>query len=239
MAEPEHIVEAAARLLAPQDLAGQRVVVSAGGTCEDLDPVRFLSNRSTGKMGYAVARAAWRRGAEVVLVSAPTSLATPLGVERVDVRSAQQMCDAVLGASESAQVTVMAAAVADYRPVERADHKLKKEGWGDRPVLELERTTDILATLGSQPERPFLVGFAAETEDMARAAADKRRAKGCDLLVGNDVAAPERGFGAETNEVLLLWEGGERRLSLASKDDIAWGICDAIVERLGTGGSRE
>ncbi|MBP1688754.1 MAG: phosphopantothenoylcysteine decarboxylase, partial [Deltaproteobacteria bacterium] len=185
------------RAVTPQDLAGERVLVTAGPNREALDPVRFISNRSTGKMGFALAEAAWRRGAEVRLVAGPTALPTPHGVWRHDVITAEDMRQAVLAEAASATIILMAAAVADYRPATVAQQKLKK---GEGPmVLELERTTDILAELAVRKTTQILVGFAAETEQVTANAERKLIAKNLDLIVANDVAASNTGFAVDTN----------------------------------------
>ena len=232
LSEPEDISEAAAAILAPQDLAGTHVVISAGGTQEDIDPVRFLGNRSTGKMGYALARAAARRGAQVTLVSGPSCENVLRGVRLVSVRSASEMDGAVQQASATADVVVMAAAVADYRPEQQANHKLKKSSWGAEPSIVLTRTVDILASLGASRSgrRPFLVGFAAETEAIAEAAQGKLVRKRCDMIVANDVGRSDRGLGSDNNAVELFCASGHRSfLALASKDSIAHGIFDQVL----------
>ncbi|MDY0003907.1 MAG: bifunctional phosphopantothenoylcysteine decarboxylase/phosphopantothenate--cysteine ligase CoaBC [Polyangia bacterium] len=235
MAEPDRILEAAEAALAPQDLVRMKVLVTAGATREALDPVRFLSNHSTGKMGFALARAAASRGAKVVLVSGPTSLPTPLGVERVDVLSAEEMASAVLGRSRSQDVIVKAAAVTDWRPATPAPRKLKKGPGGGAERLILERTPDILASLGGSRRggRPILVGFAAETGDPTAEAERKLEAKGCDLVVGNDVTAEGAGFGADTNRVVIVGRGGPpEQLPLASKATIAHALWDRVATLL-------
>jgi phosphopantothenoylcysteine decarboxylase / phosphopantothenate---cysteine ligase len=234
MSEPEEIIAAARLLLARNgDLAGRRVVVSAGGTHEAIDPVRFIGNLSSGKMGYALASAASDRGARVTLVAAPTALADPYGVEVVHVTSADQMRDAVLHAVQAAgaDVLVMAAAVADYRPGETRPQKIKKSG--ERLTLELVRTPDILsevAGLRSAGRGPRVVaGFAAETEDLLANARAKLERKRLDLIVANDVSAPDAGFGVDTNQVTLLWaDGTVEPLPLMSKDDVAHAIWDHV-----------
>jgi phosphopantothenoylcysteine decarboxylase/phosphopantothenate--cysteine ligase len=202
MIEPGEIAAAAARALARGDLDGRRVLVTAGPTWEPIDPVRFVGNRSTGKMGFAIAAAAARRGAQVTLVAGPAALATPPGVRRVDVETARQMREATLAALPGTHILVMTAAVADYRPREEAATKLKKETWGAAPTVELVQNPDILAELRGRA--PVVVGFAAETDDVERRAVAKRRAKGCDLLVANDVSEPGSGFGTDTNRVLII-----------------------------------
>lgn len=211
------------------DLAGQTIVVSAGGTQEAIDPVRVITNHSSGKMGYAVAEAARDRGARVVLVAAPTSLDDPAALQVVKVRSAAEMRDAVLEAVKGADALVMAAAVADYQPANVADQKIKK----DRSALtiDLERTPDILA----EAQGSFLrIGFAAETEELLTNARDKLERKALDLIVANDVTAEGSGFGADTNKVILVGKSGEvEDLPLMSKHDVAHRILDRVTALLG------
>jgi phosphopantothenoylcysteine decarboxylase/phosphopantothenate--cysteine ligase len=236
LAEPPDIVEAATRLLTEQDLDGRRVVVSAGPTHEALDPVRFLGNRSTGKMGYAVAAAASRRGASVCLVSGPTSLEAIPGVDRVDVVSARDMAEAVNKYASDADVVVMAAAVADFRPRVTSEQKLKKDelaGFGEVSV-ELEENPDILAGLGEAREgnKPLLVGFAAETESVLDNARKKLDTKKCDMVVANDVSQPDAGFAADTNRVTLVTRNAADDLPLSDKSDVAHSILNRVVTML-------
>ncbi|MGC8878019.1 MAG: bifunctional phosphopantothenoylcysteine decarboxylase/phosphopantothenate--cysteine ligase CoaBC [Anaerolineae bacterium] len=232
MSEPEDIIAATRLVLARNgDLAGRRVVVSAGGTREAIDPVRFIGNRSSGKMGYALAIAARDRGAQVVLVTAPTALPDPYGVHLARVESASEMRDAVLAALEGADALVMAAAVADYRPVQVSSQKIKKAE--ERLTLELTRTPDILgevADLRAAGHGPrVVVGFAAETADLLANAQAKLRQKRLDLIVANDVSAPDAGFGVDTNRVTLLWaDGTVEPLPLMSKEEIAHVIWDRV-----------
>jgi len=210
------------------DLAGRKVVVTAGGTREPIDPVRYVGNYSSGKMGYAVAEAARDRGAEVVLVSAPTGLPALFGVRLVAVARAAEMRDAVVAECRDAEVLVMAAAVADYQPAATALQKIKRHA--PKLTLELERTPDILAESG----RGFLkVGFAAESEDLLANARRKLEAKGLDLIVANDITAAGSGFGSDTNRVVILDRGGrEERLPLLSKYEVAQRLWDRIVPLL-------
>ena len=214
-------------------LAGRRVLVSAGPTFEDIDPVRFLGNRSSGKMGYAVAAAARALGAQVVLVSGPVQLPTPEGVQRIDVRSAAQMRAAVLDALP-ADVYIGAAAVADFTPRRVSEHKIKKTPGSDSLVLELVRTPDILAEVAAAgPRRPALVvGFAAETHELERYARDKLQRKRVDLIAANLVGAAEGGFERDDNALAVYWDGGERRLGPASKAEVAAGLLALVAERL-------
>jgi phosphopantothenoylcysteine decarboxylase/phosphopantothenate--cysteine ligase len=225
MAEPEEILDAACCLLARGGpLAGRRVVVTAGGTREPLDPVRFVGNRSSGRMGYALARAARDRGARVTLVST-TGQPAPAGVQLVAVETAAEMRDAVLGSMEDGDVLLMAAAVADYRPATTAVQKIKKEG--GHLALALEPTPDILAQAATQ-RRPgqVLVGFAAETENLVGNARDKLRRKALDLIVANDA---QQAIGAATNQVTLIGaDGGVEELPLLSKDEVAEQILDRV-----------
>ena len=234
LAEPEEIVAAAEAVLRPDGpLRGQRVLVSAGPTYEDLDPVRYIGNRSSGRMGYAIAAEAVRRGADVVLVTGPTSIDPPPVAELVRVRSASEMHDAVLSRSASAQVVVMAAAVADYTPAERAGQKVAKSG--DALTLQLKKTPDILGDLGkrrlAQGDGPVLIGFAAETENVVASAAAKRERKHADLIVANDVSRKDAGFDVDTNAVTIVGPDGPEPLPLQAKSRVAAEILDR-VERL-------
>jgi phosphopantothenoylcysteine decarboxylase/phosphopantothenate--cysteine ligase len=234
MAEPADIVAAVAGILAPQDLAGLTVLVTAGGTREPIDPVRFVGNRSSGKQGHALADEAAARGASVVLV---TTANRPVGdgVDAVPVETAAEMEEAVLSRAADADVVLMAAAVADFRPKAAATEKIKKsEGV---PEIVLEPTTDILAELGRR-RRPgqTLVGFAAETDDVRSYALSKLRAKGLDLVVANDVSAPEVGFEHDTNRVLVLGpDGFEIEGSLMDKRAVARLVLDAVIDRRKSG----
>ncbi|HXJ16623.1 MAG TPA: bifunctional phosphopantothenoylcysteine decarboxylase/phosphopantothenate--cysteine ligase CoaBC [Candidatus Polarisedimenticolia bacterium] len=210
------------------DLDGQTVLVTAGPTCEDLDPVRFLTNRSSGKMGYAIAEAAVRRGSRVVLVAGPTDLPVPEGADWVPVRSTEEMRGAVREHAAGADVIIMAAAVADYRPAAPQSQKLKRGH--ERLTLELEPTPDILAELGREKGTRTLVGFAAETTGLAENARAKLARKGADMIVANDVTQEGAGFDADTNIVtLFLRDGREIPLPMLSKFDVANRILDQIV----------
>ncbi|MCE2465891.1 MAG: bifunctional phosphopantothenoylcysteine decarboxylase/phosphopantothenate--cysteine ligase CoaBC [Dehalococcoidia bacterium] len=211
------------------DLAGRTIVVSAGGTQEAIDPVRVITNHSSGKMGYALAEAARDRGARVVLVSAPTGLDDPAALEVVKVRSASEMRDAVLEAVKGADALVMAAAVADYQPADVSDQKIKKDS--SALTIELERTPDILM----EAQGSFLkIGFAAETEELLANAKDKLDRKALDLIVANDVSKEGSGFGADTNKVTLVGKSGEvEDLPLMSKHDVAHRILDRVKALLG------
>jgi phosphopantothenoylcysteine decarboxylase/phosphopantothenate--cysteine ligase len=225
--EVEAIVEALLGVLTPRDLAGDRVLVTAGPTREPIDPVRYISNRSSGKMGYGLARAALRRGAHVTLVSGPTALTPPPGVVFVPVQTAEEMREAVLQHTIGATMVIKAAAVADYRPRRTAEAKLK----GKRELtLELVPNPDILAEVAERRTGAFVVGFAAETHDVALNARAKLEAKGIDLLVANDVSRAGIGFDADDNEVLLIdrW-GGSRALPRMPKAAVADAILDAIL----------
>ena len=230
LAEVERIVEAAlAALGRRRDLEGQTVLVTAGPTVEDLDPVRFVSNRSTGRMGFRLAEAARDRGARVILVAGPTEVEPPAGVELVRVRSAQQMHDAVLARAGEAQVVVMAAAVSDYRPAQVAERKVKKS---EGPLsIGMERTPDILKALGAHKQGRFLVGFAAETDEVESYALDKLRRKNADLIVANDVSRAGLGFASESNAALLLdAAGGRLEVPATSKRELAERVLDRVAE---------
>ena len=224
---PERIHEEVIRLLSVKDLEGKRVLVTAGPTREFLDPVRFISNPSSGKMGFALAKAASRRGAEVVLVSGPTWLETPVGVERVDVVSAQQMFDEVVKRAEDTDVFIMSAAVADYRPKVRYDSKIKKESVS-LDTIPLERTPDIIAHIAKNKRAgQFVVGFAAETDDVVKNATDKMKRKNMDMIVAN---VATQAFQKDTNRVVIVLKSGELRyLPEMSKEDVADEILDEVV----------
>lgn len=247
MAEPAAIAAEASSLLSPKPLAGERFVVTAGGTREPIDPVRVVANRSSGKMGYAIAAAAALRGADVVLVSGPSALSVPPGVRVVAVETALEMRDAVRAALPGCTVFVGAAAVADFRPVAAAADKIKKEALGEaRLVIELERTPDILLEVGEQSVRPeapegfaggrrLVIGFAAESRDLLAAARSKLARKRCDLIVANDVTRAGAGFDADTNAVSFVWPGGDvEELPLLAKREVAERLLDR-VEKLREG----
>jgi phosphopantothenoylcysteine decarboxylase/phosphopantothenate--cysteine ligase len=228
MLEPADIVAALAQA-APGPLAGRRVVVSAGPTYEDLDPVRFLGNRSSGRMGFAIAAGAAAMGADTVLVAGPVQLATPPGVRRIDVRSAAQMHAAVLAHAQDADVYVGAAAVADYTPLQAAPGKIKKDA--ATLTLALARTADILADLGARRSRPFLVGFAAETDDVEAYARAKLERKHLDLIAANRVG-PGLGFDTDDNALLLLGQDYRLDLGRAGKTELAHRLLEVVAQRL-------
>jgi len=229
MIEPEALATAVEGLLAPRDLDGRTILVSAGGTHEALDPVRFLGNRSSGKMGYALAERAAKRGARVILVSGPTALAEPAGVELVPVRSAREMEAAITARRAEVDAIVMAAAVADYRPASESEQKIKKSEGG--LTIELVRNPDILAGLGEwrTGDRPVLVGFAVETEKLIESARGKRARKKVDLIVANEASAS---FEKDTNRVVLVDASGEEELPELPKRQVADRILDRISSRL-------
>ncbi len=227
--DPQVIVEELEVLLGRKDLQNAHVLISAGPTWEALDPVRHLANRSSGKMGYALARMARRRGAQVTLVSGPTTLPAPRGVETLRVVSAREMEHAILRGASTADVVIMAAAVGDFRPADPARHKIKR-GRADLE-LRLVPNNDILAKLGALKGARMLVGFAAETKDLVASARRKLQAKGVHLMVANDVTAEGAGFDVDTNIVTLIDRSGRvERLAKMSKDDVAKAILDRIVE---------
>jgi len=210
-------------------LHGKRVLVTAGPTRECLDPVRFVSNRSSGKMGYAVAQAARVAGAEVVLVSGPVALPAPPGLKRVCVESAAQMHAAVLAELQGCDVFIGTAAVADYRPAVQADRKIKKRS--ESLTVEMVRTADILAEVAARPDRPFVVGFAAETDQVEQHALEKLLRKNLDLIAANEVSAC-KAFDCDDNALLVLWRGGRREFPQAAKRELAAGLVALIAERL-------
>lgn len=229
MVEPEDLLQDIVAAFQPKLLAGVRVLVTAGPTFEAIDPVRGLTNRSSGKMGYAVARAAREAGAEVTLVSGPTALAPPFGVERIDVVGAQQMFDAVMARAGAAQVFVATAAVADWRPAQTFAQKQKKVEGQAAAAIGLQPNPDILATVAALPEPPFCVGFAAESEQLVAHAAAKRARKGVPLLVGN--IGPDT-FGSDDNVLELFDAGGHRPLGSGSKLALARALVAEIARRL-------
>ena len=227
--EPAAIVEQIRALLRPRDLAAEKIVVTAGPSREPLDPVRFISNRSSGKMGYALARAAARRGAQVVLVSGPTALAPPEGVRTVPVVTAEEMRAAVLAEFDSATAVFMAAAVADYRPRSTSNSKMKRAG--DAIRLDFIPNPDIVAELGDRKRHQIVVGFAAETESLVENARAKLQRKNLDLLVANDITAEGSGFDVDTNAVTLLdRDGTATPLPVMSKDTVADRIYDWFLQ---------
>lgn len=235
MLEPRELFEEIEAALQPKRLAGKRVLVSAGPTEERIDPVRVLTNLSSGRMGYAVARAAREAGAEVTLVAGPVHLPTPRGVKRIDVRTAQQMFDAVMPAASRHDVFVATAAVADWRPATPAPEKIKKEDGGKQaPKFDLTENPDILASVARLPKAPFCVGFAAESHDLARHARNKLTSKGVPLVVGN--LGPDT-FGRDDNALLLVDAKGERELPRADKLTLARQLVREIAACLGGKGA--
>jgi phosphopantothenoylcysteine decarboxylase / phosphopantothenate---cysteine ligase len=224
---PAFIVEELTRMLSRRDLQNERILVTAGPTQEAIDPVRFVSNRSTGKMGFAIARAAWRRAATVRLVAGPSALPTPYGVERIDAVSAAELLGATASNFPWCSALVMAAAVADFRPARPAPQKLKKNPQG--MVLELAAIADELPRLTAQKSDRIVIGFAAETEDLEVNAADKLRRKRLDFIVANDVSRPDAGFAVDTNIVTIVGADGSRQTTpKLSKEDVG----DVILDRL-------
>lgn len=212
-------------------LTGRRVLITAGPTFEDLDPVRYLGNRSSGRMGFAIAAAARAQGADVTLVSGPVNLATPTGVRRLDVRSAEQMRVAVFDALPGQQLFIATAAVADFRPQQRRDSKIKKTG-SEAISLELVLNPDILAEVALQSPRPFVVGFAAETDDVERYARDKLVRKKLDMIAANRVGAADCGFDSERNALSVFWREGSAEIAVANKSDVARRLLALIAERM-------
>lgn len=230
--EPDQIVAALVAANLPPRLAGRRILISAGPTFEDIDPVRFIGNRSSGKMGFAAAAAARALGAEVTLVAGPVSLATPAGVRRIDVRRAAQMREAVLAELPGQDVYLGAAAVADYMPAETLPQKIKKSG--ETLSLVLVRTADILAEVAAHPQRPALVvGFAAETQDMEAYARDKLHRKGLDLIAANDVGRAGQGFECDDNALSVFWRDGRRDIPHGTKVRVARDLMALVAEHLG------
>ena len=228
MPEPEDLYEEICFAIGhDRILAGKKVVVTAGPTREALDPVRFLTNHSTGRMGYALARAAAICGADTVLVSGPVELRHPARVRTVDVASAAEMYEAVAAEFEDADIVIGAAAVADYRPAQVADQKMKKSD--GQLHVELERTTDILGTLASKKTHQFICGFSMETEKVIENSRDKLVRKNFDMIVANDLFTPGAGFGVDTNVVTIITKKGETHLPIMTKDEVAFRILESII----------
>ena len=227
--EPADIVSQIAPLLSPAGpLTGRRVLLTAGPTRECIDPVRFVSNRSSGKMGFALAQSLREAGAEVVLISGPVTLPTPLGVRRIDVESCEEMYAAVQRELPGTAIFIGTAAVADYRPLACAEQKIKKTS--ETLALELTRTTDILSQVSASTPRPFMVGFAAETNSVEHNARAKLLAKNLDLIAANEVGHT-KAFDCDDNSLLVLWRGGRVELPVSSKRELARGLTGLIVEQ--------
>lgn len=228
MADVSDIVEAAIAALSKKDLINEKIVVTAGPTREYIDPVRFISNRSSGKMGFALAQAARWRGGDVTLISGPSSLRTPSGVKFIRIETAQEMLNAVeKEASLGATVLIMTAAVADFSPVLKAEKKVEKS---EELVLRLQKNPDIISAVSSMEKRPVIVGFAAETGKNISRAREKMENKKMDMIVFNDVTEPGSGFDVDTNRVVIIDRRGETALELMDKDAVAWALLDRLVE---------
>ena len=230
LASPESILETAITALTPKDLASETILITAGPTREEIDPVRYISNHSSGKMGYALARNAARRGARVILVSGPVNITAPDNVELVKVATAAEMRQALFSRIQECSVIIKAAAVADYRPADRYSEKIKKDA--STLTLDLTKNPDILAELGQLTQRPYLIGFAAETSNLQEYATKKLLGKNLDMIVANDVSQNDAGFNTETNRALLLLKDGSSiECPLMSKDEMANRILDQIASR--------
>ncbi|MEE3326970.1 MAG: bifunctional phosphopantothenoylcysteine decarboxylase/phosphopantothenate--cysteine ligase CoaBC [Myxococcota bacterium] len=236
MSDPARIVAEADLCLGTESLAGHTVLVTAGGTAEAIDAVRRITNRSSGKMGFAIAEQAARRGARVRLIAGVTQLATPAGVERIDVESAREMREAVLGELDTSTIVIKAAAVADFTPESVESQKIKKEGLEDQSAFMLRLLTkpDILREVCENKGNRIVVGFAAESQNVVEAAREKIRRKGCDLLVANDISRSDAGFDVDTNAVLLVTPDGEvEETALLSKREIAGQVLDRVEKIMG------
>jgi len=235
MLEAEELCDLVIASFQPKLLSGKRVLITAGPTFEAIDPVRGITNLSSGKMGFAIARAAQEAGAEVTLVAGPVHLPTPVGVKRIDVKNAQQMHDAVLPLAPGHHVFVATAAVADWRPATLSDQKIKKDGKKQAPSFELAENPDILAAVARLPERPYCVGFAAESHDLLKHAREKLERKNVPLIVGNLGPAT---FGRDDNALLLVDAHGQRELPTASKRALARELVREIAQRLSSPAAR-
>ncbi len=229
MLEAQHIAQLAAQQFQSNALDGVKITITAGPTREAIDPVRYISNHSSGKMGFALAQAAVEAGAAVTLIAGPTSLPTPERVTRIDVESAEQMHQAAIGQLSQCDIFIGAAAVADYRPVAIAEQKIKKSA--DSMTIELTRNPDIIAAVASHEDRPFTVGFAAETENVTGHAQGKLKRKKLDLIIANDVSNQAIGFNSDDNQVQLIWKDGDETLALASKQQLSRTIIDKIQQQ--------
>ncbi|MEZ8445358.1 bifunctional phosphopantothenoylcysteine decarboxylase/phosphopantothenate--cysteine ligase CoaBC [Vibrio splendidus] len=234
MLEPMQLVHRCEDFFQPKPLAGRSVLITAGPTREAIDPVRYITNHSSGKMGYALAEAAAKQGATVTLISGPVSLATPSKVNRIDVDSAQQMFDTVTANAAQHDIFISCAAVADYRPETIADQKLKKVDGKDDMTIQMVKNPDIVASVASMSEgRPFTVGFAAETQDVEKYARGKLERKNLDMICANDVSVEGQGFNSSSNELHLYWKDGDKSLPLDSKDTLGFQILDQIQQLIG------
>lgn len=233
MLDPLQIVDHAVQWASPvNDLQHINIMITAGPTREALDPVRYLTNKSSGKMGFSIATAAAKRGANVTLVAGPVNLATPTGVKRIDVTTALEMQSAVMGKIGQQHIFIASAAVADYRAAEIAAEKIKKQGDDDNVTLQLIKNPDIVAGVAAlQESRPFVVGFAAETQNVEEYARQKRVRKNLDLICANDVAKAGQGFDSDTNALHLFWQEGEKHLPLSDKSLLGQQLLDEIVSR--------
>ena len=231
MLEPMQLVHLCEQFFQPKLLAGKSVLITAGPTREAIDPVRYISNHSSGKMGFALANAAAQLGAKVTLVSGPVSLNTPTGVERINVASAQEMHDAVMAHAPSHDAFISCAAVADYRPENVASQKLKKTENNDQMTINMGKNPDIVATVANMTEqRPFTVGFAAETNDVETYARGKLVKKNLDMICANDVSVEGQGFNSNDNAITLFWSEGEQALALESKEALSFRILEKMHE---------
>ncbi len=229
MLEPMQLVQLCEQFFQPKLLEGKSVLITAGPTREAIDPVRYISNHSSGKMGYALASAAAQMGAKVTLVSGPVSLNTPVGIERINVASAQEMYDAVMGQASSHDAFISCAAVADYRPEEIASQKLKKTEDNDQMTIKMVKNPDIVASVAAMTDnRPFTVGFAAETNDVETYARGKLVNKNLNMICANDVSVAGQGFNSNDNAITLYWPEGELALTLESKQALSFKILEKM-----------
>lgn len=229
MNEPADICQQLLADNTAKPLRGIKLLISAGPTREPLDPVRYITNRSSGKMGYALARAAWQAGAMVTLVSGPVNIPEPPGINLIQVETAEQMYSAVIRHAERHDIYIGAAAVADYRPAEIQDHKIKKQH--DRSVIELTQNPDIIACVARLPKKPFVVGFAAETDDLQNYAVHKLQTKNLDMIAANWVGQSEGGFDSDRNALQVFWPGGNRQFAMTDKSTLAQQLLSLIKEK--------
>jgi len=233
MLEPMQLVEHCEQFFGEKPLQGKSIAITAGPTREAIDPVRYISNHSSGKMGYALAQAAKQLGADVTLISGPVSLTTPQGVKRINVSSAQQMHEAAIQAAPSNDIFIACAAVADYRPQNVAEQKIKKTDDSNQMTITMVKNPDIVASVAAlETSRPFTVGFAAETQDVEHYARTKLAKKNLDMICANDVSVEGQGFNSDENAITVYWKDGKQSLTLATKQQIATQIMATIADKL-------
>ena len=231
MSDPDELAKEVVSVFKTGALAGKTVVITAGPTRESIDPVRYISNHSSGKMGYAIAQAAVDAGAKTILISGPTALTAPEHVTRIDVTSAEDMHQATMNAMDDCDIFIAAAAVADFKPVAIAEQKIKKTSGSDTMTIEMVKNPDIVATVAAKEDKPFVVGFAAETQRVVEYARDKLSRKNLDMIIANDVSQANIGFDSDNNAVVIVTQHDEQAMPEDSKQQLAYDILNAVVEK--------